>query len=125
MSISARCPGRRNMGMRHWPGLALGTDRGKSDRQWLHQKSLNRWSMARIRRKPKTKRLARQDSEIVAAYCWLPDNRTRAIRGMTMDLDLLILVALAVVVAAVASLVAIQAWRHHSDERRIRKHLGK
>jgi len=51
----------------HWPGLALGTDRGKSDRQWLHQKSLNRWSMARIRRKPKTKRLARQDSEIVAA----------------------------------------------------------
>jgi Flp pilus assembly protein CpaB len=44
---------------------------------------------------------------------------------MMMDFDLLILVAVALVVAAVASLVAIKAWRHHSDERRIRKHLGK
>ena len=67
MTLGARCPGRRNMGMRHWPGLALGADLAKSDRQWLHQKSLNRWSMAWIRRRPKRKRLARQDSEIVAA----------------------------------------------------------
>jgi hypothetical protein len=44
---------------------------------------------------------------------------------MTMDFDLVILIGLALVVAAVALLVAIQAWRHHSDERRIRKHLGK
>ena len=75
MTLRGEVPRPAKHGVRHWPGLALGTDRGKSDRQWLHQKSLNRWSMARIRRKPKTKRLARQDSEIVAAYCWLPDNR--------------------------------------------------
>ena len=42
-----------------------------------------------------------------------------------MDFDLVILIGLALVVAAVALLVTIQVWRHHSDERRITKHLGK
>jgi hypothetical protein len=41
-----------------------------------------------------------------------------------MDFDLVILVGLALVPAAIAALIAIQAWQH-SDARRIRKHLDK
>jgi hypothetical protein len=41
-----------------------------------------------------------------------------------MDFDLVVLGGLALVPAAIAALIAIQAWRH-SYERRIRKHLGK
>jgi hypothetical protein len=44
---SAKCPGQRNMGCvtdRGWRGW--GRILGKSDRLWLHQKSLNYWSMA-------------------------------------------------------------------------------
>ena len=42
-----------------------------------------------------------------------------------MDWDAILLVGTCLVLAGVAGLVAFQAWRDRSDERRIRKHLRK
>jgi len=42
-----------------------------------------------------------------------------------MDWDAIILVGICLLLAGVGLLVAFHAWRHWSDDRRIRRHLRK